>query len=78
MAKFINQDQAAVYRQSIEDPIVRGLCYEATTHLMMNEVEFDGDFDMLFHLKMIHMLVKNKESLMRYLGGDNSDEVFVG
>ena len=75
---LLNQTEAQKYRQSIDDPVVRGICLQGFSEILMSEEQFDGDFDMLFFTKMIHALVRDKDELIEQLLGRGTGDSFLG
>ena len=62
MAKLINQDEAITYRQSIADPIIRGMVTHGHRLALLHgdTMTCDGDFDVLFFTKLLEIFFQDK------------------
>ncbi len=74
--RYLNQDEALNYRNSIEDPVIKDFCMQAYGNLVFSNFNCDGQFDVLFYMKLVYELFKNKELVIKQLSGQDTNNVF--
>ncbi len=73
--RYLNQDEALNYRNSIEDPVIRiSVC--SIRQFSIFNFNCDGQFDVLFYMKLVYELFKNKELVIKQLSGQDTNNVF--
>ncbi len=78
MAKFINQNEALEYQESISDPIIAAMLERGYRTVLwhMGDFRADADFDVLYFLKLLEAFFKGNEQRIsqELLGQFGSDE----
>jgi len=78
MPSLINQAAAADYREQIEDGAVRAMLTQAYALLLSTEHIAESDVDVLFFTRVLHDLVRDKETVRRELAGESFGDPFLG
>jgi hypothetical protein len=75
MGKLINHDQAIQYLDRLADPVVQSLIQYAYGQIFMEDLieDLQGDFDLLFYFKTLEALLRDRERLVKALGGEVQD-----
>jgi hypothetical protein len=74
LGKFINHEAASSFLDGIQDPIVQSLVRAAYQTHLLSEAEVEGEFDLLYFIRIMEEFLRNREKVSKTLMGDFSDE----
>jgi len=78
MGKFINHEAASAFLNSIDDPIVQSLVRFAYQTTLMTDAVVEGEFDLLYFLRIMEEFLRDRERLAKALMGDFTEEDKTG